>query len=316
VLEMVTRFGWGKGISVVGVRNPLRSCQATLVIMPSHPHTRHARNTHPMRLHDLKNDYVFKRLFAVAPHLLTALINAVRSEDEPLEVIEVLNPRIDPEDLAGKFIVLDILAKDRLGRLVNVEMQVKSFDPWSARSTYYLASALVKQIVSGESYADLKPVIGIHLLNFDLFTEPQQRQQAYWCFEMRDRWQPATKLGPELELNIIELGKADRLHRPAAQSLVAWVAFFEHWSEESAMNQVTYPPVQQALDRLKALSADAETQHRALVRERALHDERTLIEAAEQRGEQKGLQIGLQNALARMVASGIAEAQARAILGL
>jgi len=102
------------------------------------------------------------------------------------------------------------------------------------------------------------------------------------------------------------------------------------------MNQVTYPPVQQALDRLKALSADAETQHRALVRERALHDERTLIEAAEQRGEQKGLQIGeqkglqigeqkglqigeqkgLQNALARMVASGIAEAQARAILGL
>ncbi len=90
-----------------------------------------------MRLLDPKNDYVFKRLFAVAPHLLTALINAVRSEDEP-----------------------------------------------------------------------------------------QQRQQACWCFEMRDRWQPATKLGPELELNIIELGKADRLHRPAAHNLVAWIAFF------------------------------------------------------------------------------------------
>ena len=94
-----------------------------------------------MHLLDPKNDYVFKRLFAVAPHLLTALINAIRSEDEPLEVIEVLNPRIDPEDLAGKFIILDILAKDRHGRLISIEMQVKRFDPWSARSTYYLASA-------------------------------------------------------------------------------------------------------------------------------------------------------------------------------
>jgi len=78
------------------------------------------------------------------------------------------------------------------------------------------------------------------------------------------------------------------------------------------MNQLSYPPVQQALDMLKDLSPDAETQHRALVRERALHDERTLIQAAEQRSEQKGLQ----SALARMVDSGIAEAQARAILEL
>ena len=44
------------------------------------------------------------------------------------------------------------------------------------------------------------------------------------------------------------------------------------------MSQLSYPPVQQALNMLKDLSADAETQHRALVRERALHDERTLIQ--------------------------------------
>ena len=101
---------------------------------------------------------------------------------------------------------------------------------------------------------------------FDLFTEPDQLNQAHWCFEMRDRWQPATQLGAELELNIIELGKADRLQGAAAQSLAAWVAFFEHWSDESAMSQLSYPPVQQALDRLKALSADSETQERARVR--------------------------------------------------
>ena len=278
--------------------------------------SRSPRHIQAMHLLDPKNDYIFKRLFASAPDLLTALINAVRSDQEPLDVLEVLNPRIDPEELSGKFIVLDILAKDRQGRLINIEMQVKRFDLWNARSAYYLASTLTKQIGSGESYLALKPVIGIHLLNFDLFTEPEQLNQAHWCFEMRDRWQPATKLGAELELNIIELGKADRLHSALAQSLAAWVTFFEHWSEESAMSQLSYPPVQQALDMLKDLSADAETRHRALVRERALHDEATLIQAAEQRGEQRGKQEGLQDALIKMVASGFPEAQARSILGL
>ena len=86
------------------------------------------------------------------------------------------------------------------------------------------------------------------------------------------------------------------------------------------MSQLSYPPVQQALNMLKDLSADAETQARALVRERALHDERTLIQAAEQRGEKKGKLEGklegLRDALIKMVASGIPEAQARSILGL
>ena len=77
------------------------------------PHTPSAT----MILLDPKNDYIFKRLFATAPHLLSALINAVRHEEEPVEVIEVLNPRIEPEELAGKFIVLDVLARDRQGQL-------------------------------------------------------------------------------------------------------------------------------------------------------------------------------------------------------
>ena len=51
------------------------------------------------------NDYVFKRLFAVSPVLLADLINAVRSEEPRIEVVEVLNPRIEPEELAGKFVI-------------------------------------------------------------------------------------------------------------------------------------------------------------------------------------------------------------------
>jgi predicted transposase/invertase (TIGR01784 family) len=237
---------------------------------------------------DPKNDFVFKKLFAEAPALLASLINAVRSDEPPIEVIEVTNPRIEPEELNGKFIVLDILAKDQQGHRYNIEMQVRRFDAWSARSTYYLARTLSSQIVGGQDYLALKPVIGIHLLDFDLFDAPDQTNQAQWCFELRDRTNPQTKLGDELQLHIIELSKADRLGLTPGH-LAHWIALFEHWQEESTMQTIDYPPVQQALDRLKALSADAETRRLAFVRERALLDEATAINAATARGEAKVL---------------------------
>ena len=74
------------------------------------------------------------------------------------------------------------------------------------------------------------------------------------------------------------------------------------------MSQLTYPPVQQALEMLKDLSADDETQRKAFVRERALRDEVSQLASARMEG--------LHEAITKMVQSGMSEARARAILGL
>ncbi|MEN9317261.1 MAG: hypothetical protein RIS35_3654, partial [Pseudomonadota bacterium] len=85
---------------------------------------------------DPKNDYVFKRLLADAPDLLASLINAVRFDRPPVQVVRVLNPGITPTELGGKFIVLDVLAQDALGHRFDVEMQSRRYSAWSARSAY------------------------------------------------------------------------------------------------------------------------------------------------------------------------------------
>jgi hypothetical protein len=74
-------------------------------------------------------------------------------------------------------------------------------------------------------------VIGIHLLDFGLFTDDKQADQGLWCFELRDRTQPTVCVGREIQLNIIELPKVDRLGM-AAGELAAWVAYFNHCQEE------------------------------------------------------------------------------------
>ncbi len=101
---------------------------------------------------------------------------------------------------------------------------------------------------------------------------------------MRDSVLPEVKLGDELQLNIIELRKADRLH-VCSESLQVLITFFEHWQEEHIMANIDYEPVQQAMEKLKQLSADEETRRMAFVREKALRDEASLINDAVKRGE-------------------------------
>jgi len=249
------------------------------------------------RLLDPKNDYVFKRLFADAPALLAALINAVRAHAPPIMRLTVKNPAIDAEELRGKYIILDLLAEDAEGGQFNIEMQVRRYGAWSARSTYYLARLLSSQLIAGDDYAALKSAIGIHLLDFDLFREPAQCRQAQWCFEMRDAQSPAVTLGQELQLHLIELRKADRLRGTAAQTtgaLAAWIALFKHWQEDDTMTQIADEPVRAVLNKLKDLSADAEARRLAFVRERALRDERSLLRDAREEGLEVGRKEGRQ----------------------
>lgn len=71
------------------------------------------------------------------------------------------------------------------------------------------------------------------------------------------------------------------------------------------MQQIDYPPVQQALQRIRDLSADAETRRLAFVRERALRDERSELRAAREEGweegREKGWEQGREEALAAML---------------
>ena len=304
---------------------------------------------------DPKNDFVFKKLFVAKPNLLISLINAVRHDYPPVVKIEIRHPEILPEHLEGKQIVLDVLAEDSEGVIYNVEMQVCKFVDWGARSLYYLARLLGKQLNKGENYDKVRPVVGIHLLDFDLFSKPNELQQALWRFEMRDSRQPETRLTDRLQLNVVELIKADKMMQNQlgsaenpATALHNWILFFEHWREEEIMKSITDPFIHEALGEIQNLSQNEGARWDAFVRERALRDENSQLAAARkeglaeglqagieqgrlvgkkegrlegkeeglQEGLEKGLQDGLSTALSRLITAGIPETQARQMLGL
>ena len=83
------------------------------------------------------------------------------------------------------------------------------------------------------------------------------------------------------------------------------------------MAQFTHEPVQQAMDRLCELSADEETRRLAFVRERALHDEVSLLNDAKREGrEEVARNLIAMNLLTDeqiATASGLTEAEVKAL---
>jgi predicted transposase/invertase (TIGR01784 family) len=234
----------------------------------------------PANLLDTKNDYVFKRLLADSPPLLSALINAVRYDQPPIQVVRVLNPTILPDELQRKAIVLDVLAQDAFGHRFDIEMQARRHPDWIARSVYYASRMLGQQLADGEPYSALRPAIGIHLLDFDLI---DRLGRALWRFHLREDHEPDLKLSDEIELNVVELRKARGL-RDLPRAISNWVTFFEQWNEEAAMAEIDDVSVREARRRLEVISGDEEERIRAELREKAVRDEISLIEWERKQG--------------------------------
>ncbi|BBE11112.1 hypothetical protein HH1059_17550 [Halorhodospira halochloris] len=191
---------------------------------------------------------------------------------------------------------------------------MRRYGAWHKRGLFYLARTLGLQLGAGEDYQQLRAAVGLHLLDFDLFTANQaELEQALWRFEMRDERQPEVTLGNILQMNLIELNKADRLGLPDGP-LRAWITFFTHWREELTMAKIAHEPVKRAMSRIRELSADEEARRLAFVRERALRDEVSQLNEARQEGlqegQKKGRQEGLQEGLQEGQKKGRQEANA------
>ena len=162
----------------------------------------------------------------------------------------------------------------------------------------------------GDDYATLKPAIAIHLLDFALF---EDEDQGIWCFELRDREQHEVRLGEELQFNLIELPKADRLGA-GGPALAAWVAFLKHWQEEQRMSEINYPPVKEAMDRIRDMSDDTLAWHEATRRMIAIMDEKQFRKEAVEEGLAEGRAEGWAEGLAEGQAEGQAEGLAQGTL--
>src|SRR4029450_6808562 len=127
---------------------------------------------------DLKNDFVFRRIFAKHPDILRGLLNDLldRTGDRAIEAIEYLPSEQLPMVEGGKLSILDVRCRDRAGTTFVVEMQLIHHPGFINRVVYNARKAYAGQIKEGDWSTKLTDVVAISICDFELW--PDEKQDA------------------------------------------------------------------------------------------------------------------------------------------
>jgi predicted transposase/invertase (TIGR01784 family) len=245
-----------------------------------------------MKFVDVKNDVAFRKIFGNEnkKEILISFLNAVLKlkGDKRIKNVVIANPFQLPILPNMKTSIIDVKAKDYKGNTFIVEMQVADILAMDKRLLYYTSKEYSQQIVSGEKYTELNPVIFIGIFDFP-FTEGVDfySHHAICNVETKER------VIKDMDFYFIELTKFNKEVKDLSNIMDKWIYFIK---EAETLDVI---PDNLDDEGLKEAYADAnqstwsqaelDAYNYAAMREQ---DDRGRIAAAEKKALQKGKEEG------------------------
>ncbi len=247
---------------------------------------------------DPKTDFAFKRIFGSEQHkdVLVAFLNDMLDLDHPHRIVEVelLPPEQRPAVDELKLSIVDVKCTDAAGVTYVVEMQVLQVEGFEKRVVYNVAKAYVNQIARGELYPKLDDVVGITILDFELWPDGSIPMLSRW--RMTEQHTGSNGLG-QIRLVFLELPKYDE-SRPPQTVVEKWAYFFREADEMTVVpEELAEHPFIDALDAARTAGFTAAEWDAYILAGIAIQNERGALAVAEQRGRQQGLEDGLRRAV-------------------
>ncbi|MDR1207828.1 MAG: Rpn family recombination-promoting nuclease/putative transposase [Holosporales bacterium] len=236
---------------------------------------------------DPKLDYIFKNIFGVDSykHLLISFLNSLLKDIPPIKELVLTNtefPKIFRDDKSCR---LDVRATCPDRTEIDIEIQIKNTGEIAERALNYGSNMLPTTICVNESYAAAR-VIGIWILGENVTDRPDPVNDAYMTF------QPTANASYEImvktmRLVFVELEKFNPENADARDLLTAWLAFLKN---PALLNEtfLRIKEIQDAMDRLKYISADKEVRANADSRLRAINDRNSELTVATKKGREEG----------------------------
>ena len=244
-----------------------------------------------------KLDIIFKKLFSDNIDLLHDLLSSLLEiPKDSIKSVKIQNSEILPDDIAGKFIRMDL--KMRVDdKLVNVEMQIKDEPDYKDRTLFYWSKMYSGDLKSGEEYGELKHSVSINIINFNMF----DCKEYHSSFAIMEKTRHEI-LSDKCAIHFFELKKIGK-QANKENRMELWLQLINAETEEEfdMLEQTGIPPIQKAVYVLHQMSEDEKLQESARLREKALHVEasalgharREGIEIGEKRGEKRGRADGM-----------------------
>ncbi len=254
-------------------------------------------------------DFAFKLMLGSPSHsgVTIHFLNAILDGQPKITRVEILNPFLGKVTDDDKMSVLDILATDEHGRLLNIEMQTSLPAGMSQRLVYYASWLYVDQLTEGTQYAELHPAISICVLTQALFP---QLPGLHLDFRLREA--AGFVLTDDLQIHLLELSKLRVTEQNVyhATPTERW-AFFLRNAEQLTPNEISrlFPDreIAEAAGVLEMISRTPEQRLLYNARLKFQRDDAARLQKAHEDALAEGLQEGLQEGIQKGLQEGLQE---------
>ncbi|MCX6698499.1 MAG: Rpn family recombination-promoting nuclease/putative transposase [Methanomicrobiales archaeon] len=202
-----------------------------------------------MRFLDVKTDFAFKKVFGSegSKDILLSFLNAVIHFDgHRIENLEILDPYQIPLIEGMKDSYVDVKAKLDNGTYVIIEMQVLNVEGLEQRILYNAAKSYSTQIVRGEKYATLMPVVALTITDFIMFKDFDDVRSEYRMKEVKH----LREYNGDLRLVFYELPKFSKTVNELQTLEEKWLYFVKDAGslEFKPETLTSIPEIEHALD--------------------------------------------------------------------
>ena len=162
-----------------------------------------------MKFLDIKTDYAFKKVFGSedSVDILISFLNSIIEFKDKKKIIDlnILDPYNVPKLKGMKDTFVEVKAKLDDNTKVIIEMQVLNHDGFEKRILFNAAKNYSMQLIKGENYESLNPVIALTITNFEMFEDDEKKDKSYKSsFKLRE--EETLKLyKDDIELVFVEL---------------------------------------------------------------------------------------------------------------
>ena len=248
--------------------------------------------------HTLKDDMIFKIFFGKKENqkfLISFLESILKIKIYKLEVFQEASLELlHSTDKSGR---LDIKATVDNSKIINIEVQLEKEKDFRKRTTYYGSRLISSQLIPGEEYDKLKPVVLINILNFNLLDVPEYYTEAVTVAKNHPDYEIIT----DVKYYFIELPKFRKAKPRICNILDCWLALIDGNNKEMInMAEQMDPIIKEAVEKLEELMQDQKV--------REIYEYRLSAEledtARKNRATRKGLEQGMKQGMKKGIKEG------------
>lgn len=235
---------------------------------------------------NLKNDIIFTAFFARKGNeefLIDFLQSILKIEIKKIKIREEVNlEKLSVGEKGGR---LDIQAELNEGTIVNIEMQMKNLHNIENRTTLYGAKVLAREEARGKNYNDIKNVIMINILNYELTEFKEYVSETVVVLDKHREYE----IIKGMKWYFIELPKFRKAHPNMDEKLNQWLAFIDDNDRgKIKMAEKKNKTLEKARKEITYLTGDEEIRRLAELREKWEMDWNSSMDYSKREGIKEG----------------------------